>query len=131
MVFPIPMPTPQKMIMPTLSADDLIAFHKASGCPLSEARRTLLDLEPELRERILIASRSEKSDDLGLTDPIEQDAVIRRKVRQAGRRAEALVNGKGLGRCHAVWERQAQILWDDHGIRWYSPAQMNPLTDFD
>ena len=131
MVFSIPVPKPLKMIMPTLSADDLIAFHKATGCPLSEARRTLVSLEPELRARILIASKSEQSDDLGLTDPIEQDAVIRRKVRLAGRKAEALVNGKGLGRCHAVWERQAQILWDEHGIRWYSPAQMNPLTDFD
>lgn len=117
--------------MPTLSADDLIAFHKATGCPLADARRTLLNLEPELRERILIASRSEKSDDLGLADPIEQDPVIRRKVRQAGRKAEALVIAQGLGRCHAVWERQAQLLWDEHRIRWYSPAQMNPITDFD
>ncbi len=91
--------------MPTLPADDLIAFHKATGCPLTGARRVLLNLEPKLREQILIASRSEKSDNLGLTDPIEQDAVIRRKVRQAGRKAEAPVNDKGLGRCHAVWER--------------------------
>jgi hypothetical protein len=117
--------------MPNLSADDLLAFHKATGCPLADARRTLRNLDPELRERILIASRLGKSDNLGLTDPIEQDAVIRRKVRQAGRKAEALVKEVGLGRCHAVWERQAQVLWDDHGIRWYSPAQMNPLTDFD
>ena len=114
-----------------LFVDDLIAFHKATGCPLSEARRELMRMETELRERILIAVRSDRSSDFGLSDPIEQDPVIRRKVRQAGAKAEELVSDKGLGRCHAVWARQAQILWDQDGIRWYSPAQMNPLTDFD
>jgi len=66
-----------------------------------------------------------------LTDPIEQDPVIRLKVRQAGRKAEAQELYQGLSRCHAVWDKQANILWDEHGIRWYSPAQMNLLMDYD
>ena len=55
MVLPVPIATPQKMIMPTLSADDLIDLHKVTSGPLSDARHTLPNLERELRERILIA----------------------------------------------------------------------------
>jgi hypothetical protein len=114
-----------------LSADDLIAFHKATGCPLAEARRVLMSVEQELRERILIAAKSEVCQYTGLADPIEQDPLIRRKVRQAGRRAGGLITTEGIGRCHAVWEKQAEILLDEHGIKWYSPAQMNPWIEFD
>ena len=114
-----------------LLVDDLIAFHKATGCPLAEARHVLMDLQPKLRERILIASRSEVSSEFGLADPIEIDPVIGLLVRQAELKAETLVGYEGLGRCHAVWEKQAQILLEEHGVEWYSPAKMNPLIDFD
>jgi hypothetical protein len=88
--------------MPTLSVDDLIAFHNATGCPLADARRLLVGVEPELQERILIAARARKSKNLELKDPIEQDPVIRLKVRQTGRGAEDQVSYQSLGRCLAV-----------------------------
>ena len=56
-----------------LSADDLLAYHRATGCPLSHVRRELLSMDPQLRERVLIASRSHDGKSLGLSDPIEQD----------------------------------------------------------
>lgn len=62
--------------------------------------------------------------------PHEFHEVIRLKVRQGERKREAPVIDQALGRCHAVWERQARILREEHFVRWYSPAQMNPLTDF-
>lgn len=114
-----------------LTADDLLAFHKATGIPMSHARSELLELEPDLRARVLVAVRAGEPAGIGLTDPIEQDPVIGSQVRMAAKRAEELVGEIGLGRCHAIWELQAEILWIDHQIRWYSPAQMNPWICFD
>jgi len=34
--------------MPTLSVDNLIAFHNATGWPLADARRVLMGVQPEL-----------------------------------------------------------------------------------
>jgi hypothetical protein len=114
-----------------LSADDLLAYHRATRCPLSQARRELMRLEPELRERVLIASRSSDGTVFSLTDPIEQDPVIRRLVRQAASKAEKQIPGDFMGKCHLIWKRQAEILWEENSIRWFSPAQMNPGACFD
>jgi len=32
----------------------------------------------------------------------------------------------GLGFCRAFWLRKKQILWQQHGIEWLSPADRNP-----
>ena len=57
--------------------------------------------------------------------------MIRRKIRQAAKKAEKLVPEVGMGRCHAIWEAQARILWEEHDIKWFSPAEMNPGVMFD
>jgi len=82
-------------------------------------------LDADLRERILIAAKSQDGDGL-LVDPIEQDPVIRQKVRQAGKRAERTVTQTGMGACQAIWDEQARILRAEHGITWFSPGDMNP-----
>jgi hypothetical protein len=114
-----------------IAADDLFAFHTATGFSLAEAMQILTGMDAELRGRVLLASRTAKPGESTLRDPIERDPVVRRKVRQAREEAEELFKDKALGRCHSVWAKQAQILWDEHGIRWYSPAEMNPMTCFD
>lgn len=115
----------------TITADDLLAYHKATRCPLSDARRELLSMEPGLRARVLIASRTHDAKRMGLIDPIEQDPIIQQRVHEAGSRAALLVGGLGLGACHMIWAEQARILQEEYGITWYSPAKMNPGTRFD
>jgi len=36
-----------------------------------------------------------------------------------------------MGRCHGVWKKMKEILRTEHGIEWYSPAEMNPKVAFD
>jgi hypothetical protein len=115
----------------TITPEDILAYHKATGCPLEDARHELDAMDPDLRERVVIASRTHSGEDHLLTDPIEQDPVVGPKVRQAEKEAERRVKYDGIGRCHAVWHEQARILWDKYRIRWYSPAQMNPQVLMD
>lgn len=118
---------------PTPSEDDVIAYHRGLAWSLEYARAELMNMEAELRERVLLASRTAKPGTSHLTDPIERDPAIRRKVREAREEAEHQAKAQGLtmGRCHFIWAKQAQILRDEHGINWYSPAEMNPSTCFD
>ena len=37
----------------------------------------------------------------------------------------------GLGMCHTYWRIKKQILRDDYGIDWCTPAEMNPGILFD
>lgn len=38
---------------------------------------------------------------------------------------------KGMGWCHLYWSTKREILWNDYGIEWRSPSQMNPRVMFD
>ena len=119
-------------VMPWFPADDdVTAYRKATGFDLESAREVLVKMKPELRKRVLRAARSQSGGEGQLRDPVEDDPSTREFVRQAAAEADRLVTDQGLGRCHSVWERQARILWREHKIRWYSPAEMNPLDLFD
>ena len=87
----------------------------------------------ELRKRVLLASRTARPGQSMLVDPIEKDSATRGQVREAREKAEGLAEATGLtmGRCHFIWAKQAEILLDDHGIKWFSPAHMNPSACFD
>ena len=115
------------------SSDDVIAYHRGLAWTLDDARRELMQMKRELRERVVLAARTARPGTSHLTDPIERNPATRRMVREAREKAEELAEAEGLtmGRCHFVWATQARILWDEHGIRWYSPAHMNPSTCFD
>jgi hypothetical protein len=117
----------------TVSEEDVIAYHRGLAWTLQEARWELMHMEADLRERVLLASRTAKPGTTHLTDPIERDPAIRRKVREAREEAEQQAEALGLtmGRCHFIWAKQAEILRDEHGIKWYSSAAMNPSTCFD
>src|SRR5664280_1141258 len=114
-----------------ISDADVMAYSKATGCPVSEAKEVLASMKPELRKRILRAARSRSRDRGLLRDPVEDDPSTRKLVRQAAAKADRAVTDQGLGRCHSVWEEQARILWEEHKIRWYSPAEMNRHVLFD
>lgn len=69
-------------------------------------------------------------------DPKEKDQRYRDIIRQAEKEAEEEVTRQYgrepfLGRCHMVWGIQEKILKKKYGIKWKSPADMNPDIMFD
>ena len=116
-----------------LSNDDIITYHRGLAWTLEVAKWELIHMSAELRNRVLIASRTARPGQSMLSDPIEIDPTLRGMVREAREKAEELAEATGLtmGRCHFIWAKQAEILLDEHGIRWFSPAHMNPSACFD
>ena len=114
-----------------ITDDDVNAYCKATGGPPEYARLVLVQMKPGLLERVLRAALSRSRRRGLLRDPVEDDPSTRKLVRQAAAEANRVVPFTGLGTCHSVWHQQARILWKEHKIRWYSPAEMNPGVEFD
>ena len=115
------------------SNDDIITYHRGLAWTLEEAKWELIHMSAELRKRVLLASRTARPGQSMLSDPIERDPAVGGKVREAREEAERLAEPTGLtmGRCHFIWAKQAEILREEHGIHWFSPAHMNPSACFD
>lgn len=67
-------------------------------------------------------------------DPQEDDPKLKILIDAADKEADtilAIYERRGMGFCHLFWETKQQILLTKHGIKWRSPAQMNPHTRFD
>jgi hypothetical protein len=68
-------------------------------------------------------------------DPLELDAAFAAALLRATLEAEALADrryGRGeMGYCHDFWSAKQQILWSRYGLRWQSPAELNPEMEFD
>lgn len=67
------------------------------------------------------------------SDPIEWSAAYEDIIDEADRRTYALLKGfpRGMGFCLAYWNARARVLETCYGIRWRSPAAMNPGVMFD
>jgi hypothetical protein len=116
------------------SSADIALLHKATGCSLNRAKSLLNSMTPELRGRFLEAARTIAPGSHLLQDPLESDPATSKIVREAAVRAQELVAKRGLtgrGSCHAIWQEQARILEEEHGLSWYSPGRMNPDVRFD
>ena len=35
------------------------------------------------------------------------------------------------GSCHGIWAEMGRIFWEEYGIEWQSPAELNPHVRFD
>ena len=117
------------------SASLLTCFGPAS---LSSSVRQppMLSRSPELKRRIEVAEKLQRRPGFSrfplLHDPIEDQEPTASLIKRAGERARAAVDRKiRMGRCHAVWKKMKEILQTEHGIEWYSPAEMNPGVRFD
>ena len=66
-------------------------------------------------------------------DPIEWTAEYEEAIARAEEKAHAeLANEpRGMGFCFSYWPTLQRILFRDYGIRWRSPAEMNPGVIFD
>ena len=113
-----------------ITPDELVEYCRATGFTMSEARSILENMSPKLRTRVLLAVQTQDSDE-GLSDPIEYDEVFGQLVKAAAVKAEQNVKDRGRGACHMIWEEQARILKEEHGIDWYTPAEMNPFNCYD
>lgn len=119
--------------MEPVNNEDILAYHRATGCPIIRAGEQLSQMEPLLRGRILQAIQKPNRS-LALRDPIEDEPVISKLIKAAAIEAEEIAKAggrTGRGSCHFIWNEQARILSERHGIIWYSPAQMNPGVMYD
>ena len=66
-------------------------------------------------------------------DPQEDDFRINIMIKQADMEAARNLKSypKQLGFCHRHWEEKKRILQEKYGIRWKSPADMNPDIFYD
>ncbi len=68
-------------------------------------------------------------------DPLERDPKKMELIKAAEAEAEYSMEQDGTleldGACHILWGRQQRILKEKYGIKWRSPADMNPDVMFD
>ncbi len=68
-------------------------------------------------------------------DPQEKDPQKKKLIQAAETEAEFTMTQDGTikleGSCHILWGRQQKILKERYGIKWSSPAEMNPDVMFD
>ena len=68
-------------------------------------------------------------------DPQETDPKKEKLIEAAETEAKYSMEQDGTikldGACHILWGRQQKILSEKYGIKWRSPADMNPDVMFD
>ena len=67
------------------------------------------------------------------TDPIEETKEYKAIEKELDEKIEKELCGvkRGLGYCHIYWSKKREILLRDYGIKWQSPASLNPHICFD
>jgi hypothetical protein len=116
----------------SISPENLVSFCDLMGCSVEYGRIILDEMDPALCQRMFFALQTQELDEgVMLVDPIEQDPVFGELIKKAQIKAESEIAYDGRGVCHLIWSRQAEILRNEHGIGWYSPAEMNPWIRFD
>lgn len=128
----------------------IMRFRRVTGLPVLVAKRELEELNPE--EQLARVVKAENRPSGVCRDPLEEDEAIgpiirdvmtsvAERVRQEHERridevrktaptmADFLSMGRGM--CHRIWRETKLQLEFEHGIKWRSPAELNPDTTFD
>ena len=83
-------------------------------------------------QRVELAEESQKG---LLHDPLDDDSKCGPLIDAANERATREIlrfREQRMGDCHTIWNRAQVILLEEHGIIWFSPAEMNfGTTHFD
>jgi hypothetical protein len=137
-------------------AKTVMAVRSATGLGVMKAREFVRNAAPELVRRVLEGHtmlyecwlRSLPTDQTDriqlaarrpmvlfhLTDPIGDDPeagpIVRQVLDEIHRELEA-EGGWRIGFCHLMWRTAKERLLREHGIVWYTPAEMNPGSIFD
>lgn len=112
---------------------DYWRYHKATGCPVLQAKALFAE-KPTLWHQRVLQAIDHVPPGRYLSDPIERDpqwADIIKAARLEAEQAATDAGHTGRGTCHFVWHVQAEILAQRHGVVWFSPARMNPDVCFD
>jgi hypothetical protein len=130
-------------------ADQIARLREATGMGWLEARMFLAGRPGELCDRIVTAKERQK--DRLLHDPIEDEPGFAQQFEDARRQAEEafrswvaernaeylrrgltnMVSERPRGGCHFVWREMKKVLLEQYGIKWFTPAEMNPGSRFD
>ena len=65
-------------------------------------------------------------------DPVEDTPEYKAIKDELERKIKARIGENcGMGYCHLYWSTKRAILAADYGIKWRSPAELNPRVLFD
>ena len=135
-----------------ISAELIMRLRRATGLPVMDAKRELLNHDAADRLEFVIATenyspqagmaRDPQEDDETLgpiihatLDAVAQRATQEYDVRIAKMRdtspemADFLSSRRGI--CHRIWHDAKKELIEEHGIDWRTPQELNPGTVFD
>jgi hypothetical protein len=127
-----------------ISAEVVMRVHRATGMPSQHCKQHLERLSPTHITKLLDATARQRGPTYH--DPVEDDPLLSGIFQQARREAQALADEEierrreeyrrdGLesvefllkrGHCHRVWHIMQRLLREQHGIEWFTPAQMSP-----
>lgn len=128
------------------TAQEIMAFRKATGMPVNQAKRFLLEKDAALVERILLADKATPKDASGqrytkkgiriyrLADHQEEDDTLGVVIKQVLDEEEQKISEAEryqLGMCHLIWHNAKQRLKNEFNIDWYAPSELNPRCAFD
>ena len=140
------------MTQNNVSAELVMRLRRATGLPVLDARRTLLERDIEDRLPFVIAAENHSPTDGMARDPQEDDEILgpiihgtldsvaERVINEYDENiaemretepqmADFLSNRRGI--CHRIWAKTKTQLKNQHGIEWRTPAEVNPGTIFD
>ena len=101
---------------------------RRTGKDPEECRRLLT--APSLAEYWTLSG--DGPDDDFRHDPIEANPAYAAALLRATLEAERQVGESGEeGHCHEVWAEKQRLLLKQCGVRWQSPAELNPESEFD
>lgn len=66
-----------------------------------------------------------------IKDPVENTEAYKKAMKHIQPILDEEFKGRGLGACHAIWSRKKELLFQQYGIFWQSPAELNKNVIFD
>ena len=135
-----------------VSANLIMRLRRATGLPVLDAKRVLMEHDADDRLAFVTATENQPRTSGMARDPQEDDdvlgpiihatldAVTERVVNEYDEHiaemrkatpamADFLSNRRGI--CHRIWAETKKHLNDEHGVEWRTPAEINPGTIFD
>jgi hypothetical protein len=119
---------------PATNAEEMYEAFIATGCTGNTSKEDFIERKPLLQSRMLRAAQEQFNDKdrFLLHDPIEDDPSTAEIVKWAHRTADKKIfPHRYFGRCHELWEMQADLLLKKHNIVWFSVQEMNGCIIFD
>ena len=66
-----------------------------------------------------------------IKDPVENTAAYKEAMKHIQPVLDEEFPVRGLGMCYAIWSRKQELLLQQYGIFWQTPAELNKNVTFD